>query len=110
MGNLTVEKEAMADQLEAQTELERLQQRVHELETELGQRSWKSGDFYRLPTLSATPTVVGQVVTLAPSGRPFQVIEAAEPALMASIPTVRQLSSGIAPNAVECDKPDWWPL
>ena len=69
-----------------QAELLRLQERVVELETELGQRSWKPGDFYRLPTIAAAPAVVGQVVTLAPSGMPFQVIEAAEPGLMESIP------------------------
>ena len=94
----------------AQAELLRLQERVMELETELGQRSWKSGDFYQLPTLSGAPAVLGQVVTLAESGRPFQVIEAAEPDLMPSIPTVRQLREGLAPNVVQCDKPEWWPL
>ena len=30
----------------------RLQERVLELEAELGQRSWKVGDFYRVPTAS----------------------------------------------------------
>lgn len=91
-------------------ELLRLQERVIELETELGHRSWKSGDFYRLPTISGAPAVLGQVVTLAESGRPFQVIEAAEPGLMASIPMVRELRDGLAPNVVPCDEPTWWPL
>lgn len=93
-----------------QEELLRLQERVIELETELGHRSWKSGDFYRLPTVSGAPSVLGQVVTLAESGRPFQVIEAAEPGLMASIPMVRELRDGLAPNVVPCDEPEWWPL
>lgn len=99
-----------ADVDAAQSELLRLQERVLELETELGQRSWKSGDFYQLPTISGAPTVLGQVVTLGENGKPFQVIEAAEPALMSSIPTVRQLRDGLAPNVIECDKPEWWPL
>jgi len=93
-----------------QAELLRLQERVLELETELGQRSWKSGDFYRLPTISGAPTVLGQVVTLAENGKPFQVIEAAEPDLMTSIPTIRTLRDGLAPNVVESGKPEWWPL
>ena len=93
-----------------QEELMRLQERVLELEAELGQRSWKVGDFYRVPTASGAPSVLGQVVTLAPTGRPFQVIEAAEPGLMDSIPTVRQLGDGLVPNVVGCDKPSWWPL
>lgn len=93
-----------------QEELLRLQERVIELETELGHRSWKSGDFYRLPTVSDAPAVLGQVVTLAESGRPFQVIEAAEPGLMTSIPIVRELRNGLAANVVSCDEPDWWPL
>ena len=93
-----------------QAELLRLQERVLELETELGQRSWNSGDFYRLPTVASAPAVYGQVVTLAQTGRPFQVIEAAEPGLMASVPIVRELSDGLAPNVVECVKPQWWPL
>lgn len=93
-----------------QAELLRLQQRVKELETELGQRSWKSGDFYQLPTLSSAPSVVGQVITLAANGRPFQVIEAAEPGLMPSMPTVRELRDGLSPHIPGCDKPEWWPL
>ena len=94
----------------AQAELLRLQERVIELETELGQRSWNSGDFYRMPTVSGAPAVVGQVITLAQNGKPFQVIEAAEPGLMASIPIVRQLHDGLAPNVVPSDEPSWWPL
>lgn len=105
---MTAESEGTAETTQA--ELLRLQERVLELETELGQRSWKSGDFYRLPTISGAPAVLGQVVTLADSGRPFQVIEAAEPDLMSSIPTIRQLRAGLEPNVVACDKPEWWPL
>lgn len=93
-----------------QEELLRLQERVLELETELGQRSWKSGDFYQLPTISTAPGVVGQVVTLATNGRPFQVIEAAEPGLMASMPTIRELRDGLSPHTSSCSRPDWWPL
>ena len=93
-----------------QAELLRLQERVLELETELGHRSWKVGDFYRVPTASGAPSVLGQVVTVAQNGRPFQVIEAAEPGLMPSIPSVRQLREGLAPNVVSCDEPEWWPL
>lgn len=93
-----------------QEELARLQERVLELEAELGQRSWKVGDFYRAPTAAGAPAVVGQVVTLAHTGRPFQVIEAAEPGLMHPVPAVRQLGDGLAPNVVACDKPTWWPL
>lgn len=95
---------------DAQAELLRLQQRVAELETELEQRSWHPGEFYRLPTLASAPAVVGQVVTLAESGKPHHVIEAAEPDLMTSIPVVRVLSDGLAGNVVSCDEPDWWPL
>lgn len=94
----------------AQSELLRLQERVLELETELGHRSWAVGDFYRVPTVPGAPGVLGQVVTLAQSGRPLQVIEAAEPGLMASVPMVRQLREGLAPNVVSCDEPEWWPL
>lgn len=94
----------------AQAELLRLQERVTELEAELGQRSWKPGDFYRMPTTIGVPEVFGQVVTLAPSGVPFQTIEAAEPALMESIPVVRQLHAGLPPNVEACDEPTWWPL
>jgi len=94
----------------AQAELVRLQERVLELETELGHRSWKVGDFYCVPTVSGTPSVFGQVVTIAANGRPLQVIEAAEPSLMASIPMVRALGDGLAPNVASCDKPEWWPL
>ncbi len=93
-----------------QEELLRLQQRVVELETELGHRSWSPGDFYQLPTVAPAPRVIGQVVTIAENGRPFQVIEAAEPDLMTSIPTVRELRDGLAPNVATCDEPDWWPL
>lgn len=103
-------KGAPAEVEATHAELLRLQERVLELETELGQRSWNSGDFYRLPTVASAPAVHGQVVTLAQNGRPFQVIEAAEPGLMASIPIVRQLSDGLAANVVECSEPDWWPL
>jgi|GEM_PF-2059211 len=110
MGKATVEEQGTAGEGEAKAELDRLQQRVRELETELGHRSWNSGDFYCLPTVSSAPMVVGQVITLAASGRPFQVIEAAEPALMESVPTVRQLREGLASNVVGCDKPEWWPL
>ncbi len=99
-----------ADVDAAQSELLRLQARVQELETELGHRSWNVGDFYCVPTLSGTPSVFGQVVTLAGSGRPHQVIEAAEPSLMASVPTVRQLSDGLAQTVQSCDEPHWWPL
>jgi len=91
-------------------ELLRLQERVLELETELGHRSWTVGDFYRVPTVAGAPSVVGQVVTLAPNGRPLQVIEAAEPGLMASIPTVRALREGLDLNVVSCAEPEWWPL
>ena len=101
---------AMDQTKAAQAELDRLQERVLELETELGHRSWNPGDFYRLPTVSSAPAVVGQVVTLAENGRPFQVIEAAEPDLMASVPTVRELRAGLAPNVIGCDEPTWWPL
>ncbi len=94
----------------AEAELQRLHERVLELETELGHRSWNVGDFYCVPTVSGTPSVCGQVVTIADSGRPFQVIEAAEPSFMASIPVVRQLHEGLASNMVSCDEPDWWPL
>ncbi len=94
----------------AQAELLRLQARVLELETELGSRSWKVGDFYRVPTVSGAPVVLGQVITISHTGRPFQVVEAAEPGLMASIPSVRELHDGLSPNVVGCDKPDWWPL
>ena len=94
----------------AQSELLRLQERVLELETELGQRSWKVGDFYRVPTLSGAPAVLGQVVTVASNGRPFQVIEAAEPGLMPSIPVVRELRDGLAPHIMSSEKPEWWPL
>ncbi len=94
----------------AQAELLRLQARVLELETEIGHRSWKVGDFYCVPTVSGTPSVFGQVVTIADSGRPHQVIEAAEPDLMTSVPTVRQLREGLAPNVQSCDEPAWWPL
>ncbi len=102
----TVNKEANS----SEEELLRLQQRVLELEAELGQRSWQVGDFYRIPTVKGTPDVLGQVVTIANTGRPFQVIEAAKPDLMDSVPTIRQLSDGLAPNVVGCDKPEWWPL
>lgn len=95
---------------DAKAELARLQERVFELEAELGQRSWKVGDFYSVPTASGAPAVLGQVVTIAHTGRPFQVIEAAEPGLMDSVPTVRQLSDGLPPNVVSCNKPIWWPL
>lgn len=95
---------------DTQAELLRLQERVLELEVELGHRSWKVGDFYRVPTVSGAPEVIGQVVAFSPNGRPFQVIEAAEPGLMASIPSVRALHDGLAPNVVRCDKPNWWPL
>lgn len=94
----------------SQAELVRLQQRVSELEAELGQRSWRVGDFYRMQTVPGTPAVVGQVVTFAQTGRPFQVIEAAEPDLMPSVPVVRALSNGLSPNVVSCAKPAWWPL
>ena len=94
----------------SQVELERLQQRVRELEAELGQRSWRVGDFYRLPTVQGTPAVRGQVVTVAQNNKPFQVIEAAEPDLMPSVPVVRSLTNGLSPNAVASAKPSWWPL
>lgn len=93
-----------------EAELRRLQERVQELEAELGHRSWRVGDFYRMPTVAGAPEVLGQVVTVAQSGRPFQVIEAAEPGLMASVPMVRELRDGLASNVVGCDKPQWWPL
>lgn len=93
-----------------EAELRRLQERVQELETELGHRSWKVADFYRVPTAKGAPMVLGQVVSVAPNGRPFQVIEAAEPGLMESVPMVRELRNGLAPNVVSCDKPQWWPL
>ena len=94
----------------AQAELLRLQERVLELEHELGQRSWTVGDFYRVPTAPGAPEVLGQVVTIGVHGRPQQVIEAAEPGLMASIPTVRSLGDGLEANVVSCDEPSWWPL
>ena len=94
----------------SEAELLRLQQRVLELEAELGHRSWKVGDFYRIPTVPGTPAVMGQVVTVAQNGRPFQVIEAAEPDLMPSVPTVRALHDGLSANVVSCAKPAWWPL
>ena len=94
----------------SQAELLRLQARVLELEAELGQRSWRVGDCYRMSTVPGTPAVVGQVVTVAQNGRPFQVIEAAEPDLMPSIPVVRALNEGLPPNVVGCAKPHWWPL
>ncbi len=98
------------DNAEVQAELDRLQSRVLELESELGHRSWSSADFYSLPTAPSAPMVVGQVVTLAESGRPLHVIEAAEPDLMASVPTVRELRDGLPVNAIACDEPTWWPL
>ena len=98
------------EESETRAELLRLQQRVSELESELEQRSWHSGEFYRLPTLAQAPAVVGQVVTLAESGKPHHVIEAAEPDLMTSIPVVRVLSNGLAANVASCDEPAWWPL
>ena len=94
----------------SQAELLRLQQRVMELEAELGQRSWRVADFYRKPTVDGTPDVLGQVATVAQNGRPFQVIEAAEPDLMPSVPVVRALNDGLSPNVVPCAKPHWWPL
>ena len=94
----------------SEAELLRLQERVLELEAELGHRSWKVGDFYRMATVPGTPAVVGQGVTVAQSGRPFQVIEAAEPDLMQSVPVVRSLTNGLASNVVGCAKPNWWPL
>ena len=108
MANETMD--AVVTESDTRAELLRLQQRVVELETELEQRSWNIGEFYRMPTLSQAPAVVGQVVTLGESGKPYQVIEAAEPALMASIPMVRQLRDGLSPNVVSCTEPDWWPL
>lgn len=113
--SIAIGKQDLADGTDAgveatQDELLRLQERVLELETELGHRSWKVGDFYRVPTATGAPVVFGQVVTVAHNGRPFQVIEAAEPGLMGSVPSVRELGDGLAPNVVACDKPDWWPL
>lgn len=103
--------DTIADDVDAtQAELLRLQERVLELETELGHRSWKVGDFYQIPTLPGAPAVFGQVVTVAANGRPFQVIEAAEPALMQSIPMVRELREGLAPSIANCNEPTWWPL
>lgn len=95
---------------DADAELDRLQKRVAELETELGYTSWTPGDFYRLPTVEEAPAVIGQVLTLAGSGRPFQVVEAAAPDLMDSVPQVRELREGLPANVAACDKPDWWPL
>lgn len=95
---------------DASAELDRLQKRVVELETELGYTSWNVGDFYCMPTVDSAPAVVGQVLTIAGSGRPFQVVEAAEPALMESVPQVRELKSGLPANAANCAKPSWWPL
>ena len=94
----------------SQLELERLQQRVMELEAELGHRSWRVGDFYRVPTATGTPDVKGQVVSVAHNGRLFQVIEAAEPDLMPSVPVVRTLNEGLPSNVVACAEPKWWPL
>ena len=91
-------------------ELERLQLRVAELETELGHRSWSVGDFYSMSTVDSAPMVIGQVLTIGANGRPYQVVEAAEPALMESIPQVRELRSGLPRNVKSCDEPTWWPL
>ncbi len=81
-----------------------------ELETELGSRSWRVGDFYRVPTVAGAPKVFGQVVTISHTGRPFQVVEAAEPGLMDSVPSIRALDDGLPLNVVSCDEPEWWPL
>lgn len=104
------DKSNSSTRADADAELDRLQKRIIELETELGYTSWSPGDFYEMPTIDAAPAVIGQVLTLAESGRPLQVVESAAPGLMESVPQVRELREGLPANVVACNKPDWWPL